>query len=167
MKAAAPNGPLPWTRSCFVCGQDNPHGLRARMTWDGVTVRLPYEPRPSDLGYSDIVHGGLGATLLDEVMTWSANLAAGTACVAAEFTVRLLKPMRLGQRYIVEGGVAKNRGRIVLTEGAIRDALGQDALRATGKYMPVPGDAATELKKDFVESPDVLPIELILHGPRG
>jgi acyl-CoA hydrolase len=73
---------------------------------------LDYQPREADLGSRHIVHGGLAITVLDEVMTWAAILAAGRVCVAAELTVRLKQPIRLGLQLRVEGWVAEADPRL-------------------------------------------------------
>ena len=134
------SGILPWTRSCFVCGQDNPHGLHLRSRVENGRVILDYAPREADLGYKHIVHGGIAITLLDEVMTWSAIVATRRVCVAAELTTRLKKPIRVGQTLRVEGWVTRQTSRLILTEGAFLDSGVQPPLTAEGKYMPMPKD---------------------------
>lgn len=54
---------------CFGCGQANEHGFR--MTFarypDG-TVESRHRTAPHHCGVDTVVHGGIQATLLDEVM---------------------------------------------------------------------------------------------------
>ena len=147
-------GTLPWTRSCFVCGQDNPHGLHLRSRIEGGRVLLDYTARESDLGYKLIVHGGIAITLLDEVMTWASIIAARRVCVAAELTTRLKKPIRVGQKLRIEGWVTRLTSRLILTEGVLLDADRQTLLTAEGKYMPMPKDQIELTEKDFVISPE-------------
>lgn len=142
---------LPWTHSCFVCGEDNAHGmqLKARVRDDGA-VEMEHTARPSDAGWRDVMHGGLTMTLLDEVMTWAAILALKRGCVSAEFTTRLKAPVQVGQRIRVSGTVTRARGRLALVEG---EAVGDDGTifaTATGKYMPVSEDMQEAFVKDFV-----------------
>ena len=66
---------------CFGCGPANPSGLKLRFyeTDDGVESEYVV---PSDLdGAPGIVHGGIQATLLDEVMCMTAYAKAGTGVV--------------------------------------------------------------------------------------
>jgi uncharacterized protein (TIGR00369 family) len=149
-------GTLPWTRSCFVCGQDNPHGLHLRSRIEDGRVILDYTPREADLGYKHIVHGGIAITLLDEVMTWAAIVATRRVCVAAELTTRLKKPILVGEPLRVEGWVTRQTSRLILTEGAIVNPDGQPLLTAEGKYMPMPKDQIELTQKDFVISPDAI-----------
>jgi uncharacterized protein (TIGR00369 family) len=150
------HGTLPWTRSCFVCGQDNPHGLHLRSRIENGRVILDYTPREADLGYKFIVHGGIAITLLDEVMTWASIVAVRRVCVAAELTARLKKPIRVGQKLRAEGWVTRQTGRLLLTEGALLDSDGQPLLSAQGKYMPMPKDQVELTAKDFVISPEAI-----------
>jgi len=143
---------LPWTHSCFVCGQDNPHGLRLKSRVEGGRVVLDYTARASDLGYRHMIHGGIVMTLLDEVMTWAAILDARQACVAAEITVRLRKPVRVGQALRVEGEAAGGRPRLRLARGRILDANGEELAAGQGKYVPMPADLAGLCAKDFVKA---------------
>ena len=146
---------LPRTRSCFVCGVENPVGLHvhSRVEADGRVV-VDYTPRAEDCGYRGIVHGGLLMTLLDEAMTWAALLESGRLCVAAELTTRLLKPAAPGVPLRVEARVTAS-GRLYKVEGTATDAAGGIAARATGKYMPMPGSLLRECEKDFVPGADL------------
>ena len=144
-----------------MCGQDNPHGLHLRSRIENGRVLLDYTPREADLGYKHIVHGGIAVTLLDEVMTWAAIVAARRVCVAAELVTRLRKPVQVGQTLRVEGWVARETSRLILTEGRILNAEGQALLTAEGKYMPMPKDQIELTQKDFVISPDSIPPQKI------
>jgi len=144
---------LPWTRSCFVCGEANPHGLQLKATWEDGVVAINYVTREADRGYRHIVHGGIAMTVLDEVMTWAAIIATRRVCVAAEMTTRLQRPILVGQALRIEGEVTRTRTRLVLTRGQIADKAGKTLVTASGKYAPMPGDDARLCEKDFVSSP--------------
>ena len=148
------SGTLPWTRTCFVCGAENPHGLKLRSRIEGDFVVLEYTTRASDLGYRHMIHGGITMTLLDEVMTWAAIIAARRACVAAEMTTRLKKPVAVGQRIRAEGMVVSRKGRLIMTEGAMRDEAGAVLAAASGKYVPMAGEQIAICAEDFVISPE-------------
>ena len=164
-----PDGTLPWTRSCFVCGQENPHGLRLKSRVEGGRVVLDYVTRASDLGWRHLVHGGILATLLDEVMTWVAILETGAPCVAAEITTRLVKPVPEGTSLRCEGEVIRCGRRLILTAGTLLTADGQPAATATGKYVPMPATEGMALcSDDFVLSPDAIdPAQIMRVAPGG
>lgn len=159
---------LPWTQTCFVCGEANRHGLHLR-SWvePGGRVTLEHKARKEDLGYRNIVHGGIAATLLDEVMTWSAILDQRRPCVAAEMSFRLKRPIVVGDHLRVCGWVTRNRRRILLTEGAIYDTEDRTLVSATGKYVPMVAGNARLCEKDFVVSPHTLSPAELFEPPTG
>jgi len=156
-------GTLPWTRSCFVCGEHNPDGLKQRSRLEDNVVVLDYFTRPTDVGYRHIVHGGIAMTLLDEVMTWAAIIATRKICVAAEMTTRLRHPIEKNQAIRVEGEVTEVKPRICYTAGRVLDANGKMLLKAVGKYVPMPEAGLALCEKDFVDSPDAIPIHELFN----
>lgn len=155
------DGMLPWTKTCFVCGVENPHGLRGRSWVEGDQVVLSHVTRAADLGYRHLVHGGISMTLLDEVMTWAGILTFKRACVAAELTVRLQQPIEAGQSIRVEGWIAKARSRLVEAEGRIVDDRKTVLATAVGKYVPMPGQGLHMCLEDFVKSPGAIQLPFL------
>jgi len=100
---------------CFCCGPRNPIGLKlAFERLPGDRMRTTWTPRPEHQGFKDIVHGGLVATVLDEVMI-RLLYDLGIPAVTAELTTRLLRPVRAGRTYRFEAWVESNGGRLVTT----------------------------------------------------
>ena len=145
--------PLPRTRTCLVCGIENPAGFRLQMRVEEGTVVARYTPPPEDNGYRGIVHGGIAMTLMDEVMTWAAILGSRKLCVAAEISTRFCRPMPVEKVYVVRGRVTRAASRLVLAEASVETEGGQAVATATGKYMPMPGESAAAAAVDFVDPP--------------
>src|SRR5512133_3324230 len=82
---------LPHTHSCFVCGDANPNGLKLRFETDGKLVKARFVPRAEHAGFRQTVHGGLVATLLDEIMVWACAVQTRRFAFSAELVVRYLK----------------------------------------------------------------------------
>ncbi len=154
---------LPWTKSCFVCGEDNEHGLQLKsMVKDDGTVIINYTPRECDKGWKHIMHGGIAMTLLDEVMTWAAMLDVKFACVSVEITTRMRRPISVGCPIIVSGKVDSSKSRMINTSAKITDREGVILATAVGKYMKMPADKVALCKDDFVwDDNTVLPDEII------
>jgi uncharacterized protein (TIGR00369 family) len=150
---------LPWTRSCFVCGEANPRGLQAKSRIEDGKVVLDYTTRDTDLGWKHLVHGGLTITLMDEVMTWAAILDRRGACVAAKIVSRLRRPVPAGVCLRAEGRVTGRKSKLVLTEARILDPDGAVVATATGKYLPMPADKATLCEEDFVCGEGAVPLD--------
>ena len=126
-------------RGCFVCGQDNIIGLNLNFHSDGETIRTKWVPDRRHEGYKGIVHGGLLAAILDEVMI-KAALAKDIRCVTASMEVKYKAPAEVGDELLFEGRMTEQKGRIILTLGWARNSKGVVVAQATGKYMTVPGD---------------------------
>jgi uncharacterized protein (TIGR00369 family) len=150
------SGLLPWTKSCFVCGENNPYGLRLHARFESGRVILEYKIREADAGYRRILHGGIAVTLLDEVMTWASIVRSRKVFVAAGISVRFLGPIFVGDQIRVEGWVAKANARLCLTEGTVKNLNEKVLATAAGKFMPMSPDQVKRVEEDFVISPEAI-----------
>lgn len=100
-------------RWCFACGPDNPHGLHlGDFHFQGDKYVCTFTPQRHHQGWADITHGGIVATLLDEIMT-KMLAARGTEAVTVELTIRYRHPLPLGQQAVVRGWVTSQRGPLI------------------------------------------------------
>jgi uncharacterized protein (TIGR00369 family) len=142
---------LPHTKSCFVCGEANALGLRQRFETDGRVVRTRFTPRPEHAGFQGVVHGGILATLLDEIMVWACAVQARRFGFCAEMNLRFLRPTTPGAEVVVEAEMVQDRrGRIFEAKAEVRNAAGEVLASATGKYMPIRDADMAELQRDMV-----------------
>lgn len=125
---------------CFGCGQANEHGLR--MTFarypDG-TVESRHRTAPHHCGVDTVVHGGIQATLLDEVMGVAAQLGLGDTasnapCVTAEMQLAYRHPVAISEEVVVRARLVDIDGRDLHVEGAIVAADGTPATTATSRW---------------------------------
>ncbi len=122
--------------SCFACGRDNPQGMRLPIVaYDGGS-RVEYEIPFYFQGWSGITHGGIVATLLDELMAWSVR-SRGYRTVTAEMGVRFRKPVPVGEKIYGEGWVVSEQGRLVYTAAKLTNQDGVVLAEATGKLWRV------------------------------
>ncbi|MBD3401255.1 PaaI family thioesterase [candidate division GN15 bacterium] len=119
---------------CFVCGDQNEHGLQAKFYYDGRRATTKVTAREMFEGYKNIYHGGIISTLLDEVMI-KAILAQDIFAVTAEMTVRYHAPVPTGAELIFTGEVANTKGRVYHTTGQAVGADGTVYASAEGKYV--------------------------------
>ena len=123
---------------CFVCGKLNPIGLKVEFDVDTDNLKIlgTFEPRREHEGYQGIMHGGLVATLLDEAMVklvWEAGIPA----VSASLDIKLLKPVRVGERIAIRGQIDSLEGRLILASAEIEDSKGTLLARAKGKCVRI------------------------------
>jgi acyl-coenzyme A thioesterase PaaI-like protein len=110
-------------RHCFACGPDNPHGLHMQFEYGDGFAKCAIEPGQSFAGWSEIMHGGVVAVLLDEAMA-HATLSTGERAVTARLEVRFRKPVPTNELLTVEGRVTGRRGRVFELDGSVRGADG-------------------------------------------
>ncbi len=129
--------PLPRTAGCIVCGPANPHGLRLTSHVDPATgaVHTPFTPGPHHIGFDDLVHGGVLATVADEAMVWAAIWATRRSCVAGELSVRFRRPAAPGVPLTVVTSVVRSKGRLVETSATVAGPDGQAVATAAAKYL--------------------------------
>jgi len=121
---------------CFACGGANPKGLHLTFRFEGDDYVCDFTPEKEYQGWTDILHGGIVATVLDEVMTrllWEKKLNA----VTAELHVRLRRPVPVGQPATARARLTASRRRVHETEAELILADGTLAATAQGKFMRV------------------------------
>ena len=82
---------------CFGCSPDNEHGLQLQFYEDGDFLYSDWEPRGFLQGYYNVLHGGIQATLIDEIGSWLVMIRLKTASVTSELTVKYLKPVHINK----------------------------------------------------------------------
>jgi len=134
---------------CFACGTLNTSGIglvlhveRGR-SW----VELALEPRFQ--GWDGIAHGGILATILDEVMAW-ALVGEDSWGLTARLNVDFKRPVDVGQSIRAEGWITRSRRRLVDTEARLTDATtGEVLATATGVYLAADEARKRELRERY------------------
>ncbi len=127
----------PSYRRCFVCGRENPIGLKVGFYCDDSRVWTEFTPREEHQGYPGIMHGGILYTLLDETIGRTAYLHDKWV-LTARVQVRYRHPVPIGSRLRVEGEIVRVRGRAVEASGRALLADGTVAAEATGLFIELP-----------------------------
>ncbi len=126
---------------CFACSPRNPIGLKLVFEHDGDICRTRFVAGTEHQGWDGVLHGGLVATLLDEVMAqwlWE----RGYLTMTAEMTIRYSKAVPIGEVVIVEGYNLLLRKRLIEMAGKVILPDGTVAVRATAKFLKVDPDKA-------------------------
>jgi uncharacterized protein (TIGR00369 family) len=121
-------------RRCFACGPDNPHGLHMKFEYGDGFAKCTIEPGEAFAGWSNIMHGGVVATLLDEAMA-HATLSTGERAVTARLEVRFRKAVPTDEPLTVEGRVTGRRGRVFEVSGVIRGADGTEYAHSHSRFV--------------------------------
>jgi acyl-coenzyme A thioesterase PaaI-like protein len=105
---------------CFACGELNESGLQLRLHGDehGCWTQLVIDDRFE--GWQGIAHGGILATILDEVAAWSV-IARGGWGVTARMAIQFKLPVPVGRAIRGEGWVTESRKRVFETAARVGD----------------------------------------------
>lgn len=107
----------PDANRCFVCGPDNPAGLRLRFHIDRLDVcRADFTPGPYHAGYDQLTHGGIVYSALDDVMANWLYLK-GVRAHTARCEIRYRQPLAIGTPVLLEGRLVRQKGKVAFLQG--------------------------------------------------
>jgi uncharacterized protein (TIGR00369 family) len=138
--------------NCFACGRENPIGMGLHIELGEGTATTTWVPGHDFVGWSDKVHGGIIATLLDEVMAWAPSSFDSWA-VTAEMTIRYRSPAAPGEALSAEGRVVDRRRRIYQVHGEVRGADGRLVAEGNGRFLGASPAEKAELKERYGAAP--------------
>lgn len=120
---------------CFACGTNNPVGLHLDPAdLEGDEAVAHFRPIDHHAGAGDTLHGGLAATVLDEIMVWSAILTHRVLAVTGTMDLRYRRPVSVDDEITVHGRVEERSGRRLRCSGRL-EVSGQVAVTAAGLYL--------------------------------
>ncbi|MDA1000325.1 MAG: PaaI family thioesterase [bacterium] len=127
----------PDANGCFVCGSENPIGLRLAFRLEGDVCRSEFTPGPHHQGYDGVTHGGILYSALDDVMAnWL--FLQGTRAYTARCEVRYRDPVPVGTPLHLEARMLRKKGRFVILEGkATRAEGGAPVAEAESTFLVV------------------------------
>jgi uncharacterized protein (TIGR00369 family) len=142
----------PNSEMCFVCGRSNPVGLYMHFLDDGdrevvseYTVPAHYQ------GYPGIVHGGVLAAMLDEVVARVSMIGDHhhfMMSVKLEVLYRLPVPVETPLRVV--GRIVRLRGRLGKAEGKIHLPDGRVACESAMSLADVPQELIASTRPDLL-----------------
>ena len=135
---SAPEGvelTFPDDGGCFGCSPSNPAGMQLRFRRDGARVLSTCRVPDRFHGAPGIAHGGIVATLLDEVSCAAAVFVGDVFVVTGELAVRYLAPVPVETPLELEAEIVR-RTHPRYAEIAACVRLGDTVLaRSTGKFF--------------------------------
>ena len=116
----------PNSDECFVCGRDNPHGLYMTFYDNGKDeVHSHYTVNEAYNGYPGVVHGGIVAAMLDEVVGRVAMIGDHHHfMMTVRLQVKYRHPISTDTPLHIVGRIVRLRGRIGKAVGEISTADG-------------------------------------------
>jgi excisionase family DNA binding protein/uncharacterized protein (TIGR00369 family) len=134
--------------TCFGCGRLNPFGLHLDFVAEGDGVRADFVPGRLREGWSGTLHGGIIATLLDEVLAW-ALFRQQIWAVTTRLAITYRRPVLVGTPLSAHGRLERDRGRLIEASGEVRDATGLVLAEATATFVRVTAEARARLERIY------------------
>jgi acyl-coenzyme A thioesterase PaaI-like protein len=101
---------------CFGCAPDHAIGFRLAFTREGDDVVTRMTPSDRYQGPPGIMHGGLVATLADEVGAWACIVFLGKFGFTVSWNARFKQAVRIGKEVEARARIAKASSRFVDVE---------------------------------------------------
>lgn len=144
---------------CFGCSPDNPHGLRMEFHEEGDEIVSVWNPESHFQGYDQALHGGIHASLMDELASWLVFVKLKTSGVTSSMDVRYLKPAFVHKGPLtIRGKFSHMKRNVAVIECKLFDHTGELCSESTLRYFTVPQDIARERfhypgEEAFIETP--------------
>jgi uncharacterized protein (TIGR00369 family) len=119
---------------CFVCGKENPKGLKAKFISSNGKAKAEMILYKEYQGYSGIIHGGIIAALLDEACAY-AGISLGYYTVTAEMKIRYRKTLKVGEKIIIEAFAEQIKSKLIQAKAQIKDSKDTIIAEAEGKLI--------------------------------
>jgi uncharacterized protein (TIGR00369 family) len=133
-------------QTCFGCGSNNLQGLKMKFSTDGERVYSFMRVPETMTGWDQAVHGGILATMLDEIMGWSVIYLLKKIGMTKSITVEFNKAVYAGERLTIVGGIQEKQSeRDALMQGVIFNEKDTLCVEATGRFTCMRPKAALRL----------------------
>jgi uncharacterized protein (TIGR00369 family) len=141
----------PNSRNCFACGLENPFGLGLEFYELGSDRLESHYTVPAHFeGYPGMVHGGIVASMLDEMVSRAAMIGQHNHfMMTAKLEIRFRKPVPTEQLLLLEATLTRPAGRVATAKAHIRLPDGTVAAEAEATLAPMPGGPQD---KDLLDS---------------
>jgi len=127
----------------------NPYAAAGRAEYqfweDGDEVMAKWMPRKSLEGFTNVLHGGIQATLLDELAAWVVQTRCKTVGVTSSMEIVYRRPVLVSAGEITLRGKVKEVGtRMAIIETELLGNDGKLCASAVVKYFLIHPDKAAE-----------------------
>ncbi len=133
--------------NCFACDTRNDMGLQLHFYEDGGYVYSEWEPKVQFQGYPNVLHGGIQATLLDEIAAWTVYIKEKAACVTAKMNIKYKKSVLMNTgNLLVRGKVLETKRNLCTIEAELLNSNNEICASAEVTYFLFPkGSTESEM----------------------
>ena len=129
--------------NCFGCSPFNEIGLQLEFWENDDELIAKWQPRKSLEGWSNVVHGGIQAALLDELAGWIVLIKMKTAGVTSVLNVKYHKPVNISKGEItVKGRIVESDRKTATINAVLYDGENVECATAEIVYYCLPENLA-------------------------
>lgn len=129
--------------NCFGCSPDNPIGLKLNFFEDGEKVISNWSPSMDYQGYFHILHGGIQATMMDEIASWVVLVKVKTAGVTSRLNCKYIKSVEIDKGAIrLEAKLREMKRNLAYIDVSLFDGEGTLCASAEAVYFTFPEEVA-------------------------
>ena len=121
--------------NCFGCSPVNPSGLQMKFFANQDTVFSTVTIPDHLCGWSNIAHGGVLTTILDEIMSWAALHFLKRITMTKSMNIEFIKPVYIRNPLKAEGRVIERAGKHdAVMEGILYNDKGVACAKSTANF---------------------------------
>ncbi len=140
----------PDSNNCFVCGKQNPYGLKLDFHEVDGRVETTFTPQPQHQGWPGYLHGGILYAVLDETIG-RVGFTIDAWTMSGRVEIRYREPAPIGETLRLVGSLVRDRGRALEVEGFAQLPDGRIVAEISGLYMRIPDDMRRPLEQQIAE----------------
>ena len=131
--------------NCFACSPNNENGLQMKFVEEGEYLTCEWKPKGFMQGYNNVLHGGIQATLMDEIASWFIQIKLKTAGVTSNMNLRLKRTVPTDQGNLrIRAWLKEIRRNLVDVEVELINPDGKLGASGVVTYFTFPPDVAKE-----------------------
>ena len=105
--------------NCFACCQSNPFGLKMEFYEDGEDVVCLWDSRNEYQSWVNTLHGGIQATLMDEIGGWVVSRKLQTTGITSHLNVKYRNPVPTGVTLEIRARLKEMKRNLAFIEATI------------------------------------------------
>ncbi|MGB5989719.1 MAG: PaaI family thioesterase [Marinifilaceae bacterium] len=131
--------------NCFGCSPHNDKGLKLEFYEEEEWIVSSWTPESDFQGYYNVLHGGIQATLLDEIACWAVNVQAKSAGVTTALNIKYRSTVFVNAGPIkIRAKVIERKRRLAKVHAELLTSDGQIGSDAEITYMCFPDSIAKD-----------------------
>lgn len=131
--------------NCFGCCPDNANGLKMQFFEDGDYIVCKWEPKSHFQGWINTLHGGIQATLADEISSWVCFRKLQTGGFTSKLEMRYRRPISSLEPFItLRAKLSEVKRNMAFIDVDILDSKGNVCTQGQAVYSTMTEQDASE-----------------------